>query len=440
MIDNDTIYILASRDARTGNIPSRTDEGEFTPNDGMNEILIDDDNSYIKDVSRKISTLENTRKSKIDEMSHQQNLFEKSRKDDAYYESQKRELDEKNNDYLLTEDKIKQESNRLSNRGHNPPTEASFFNTKTESKSENDSSKKFRTVKPINWNPIKKWIIVFFTAGGIEAFFGLAMWDSLRDQKSITEVILRIVATAAIVFTLHLAESKLKKLKKRVYAVYIVYGILTLLILLIGSLILGYYFPEYIEPSTALANDAFNLNSFTDTPNYEAPRDLIGLFLKYDYVLGLLAVIIYLLIFFLEDDIPKLINTQGDLNQSEANVKLNKNLKVFNSLENMYLKKRVLHGEIRVLKNEIQFLESKPSRLSLEILDFLKERQKEIQAIDEELSKLKIQQEKILDRLMSQLMRYETDYLDVFKENPIFSIVTPDWPKEADVLRYYNIN
>jgi len=245
MMPESTLYNLANRDARTGSIPARNEDGCFEPSNGLRKIF---NHSEFAAIPEDFATLKRMNQEQQDlyrKMLHQQGVYDKCKLSEENLKEKEDELEREQTELEIIQEDILQEKQRLINRGQNPPEEVS----KEDSITANTPSEK---KKGINWKALKKWGIVFLTIVILEGFFGLALWDSLRDQKSIVQVALRILASGILVITLHIAEHRFKTTKKKVYAVYIVYGILTLVALLIGSLVLGYFFPEYLEGNCLL--------------------------------------------------------------------------------------------------------------------------------------------------------------------------------------------
>lgn len=427
MIPETTIYEWANLDARTGSFPSENKIGGFEPSNGIRKIFNHSYYAPIPGIFAETRRMNQEQEDLYNQMLNQQTVFDKSKLVEQNLKDKENELERESTDLNLVKEDIIQERQRLLNRGYNPPEE-------TKKEEPNKVSSASEKKAKINWKAFEKWGIELLVIIVLESFFGFALWDSLRDQKSIIQVALRIAASGILVITLHIAEYRYKTTKKGIYAVYIVYGILTLVALLIGALVLGYFFPQYLEGNAGFDSNVFNLNTDESLTNTAPPNSIIGFFIRYDFILGIIAVIVFMLLGFLDSGKRKTDKTEGI--QSEDKVQNDVN-PVFVQLLNLYEKKSAQMEKINELKTEVEKLKSEPTALSLEILDSLRNLKKKIEVLVIEISNKQNLLDQCYNQLEEQLNQYKTDYTDVFNSLPAASFVTPVWPDRNDIQQYY---
>jgi hypothetical protein len=431
MIPKSTIYEWANLDARTRSIPARNEDGNFRPSNGMRKMFNHSDYASIPEINS-IAVRKNAEHTDLlNQMLNQKTVYDKSKLSGEYLEEKENELIRDSAELDLIQEDINQERQRLIDRGHNPPEE---IKPKESKKTDSVPKKKIN----FDWKVLKKWGVVFITIVVLELFFGLALWDSLRDQKSIVQVALRIAASGILVITLHMAEHRYKNTKRRIYAAYIIYGIVTLVALLIGSLVLGYFFPEHLEGSAGFDPNIFDLNTNETSIAPTPTSSLIGFFILYDFILGITAVIVFMLIGFLE--IGKKKDGSDDIELQESQKKQEKTNPVFIHLLNLYQTKEVKAGNVNSLKTEVEKLKSEPDPLSLEVLEVLQNLKKRVEILEEEISDQQNLLEQRYRELEERLNQYEIDFTDVSRSFASTPFTTPVWPNRSDIVQYYKIN
>jgi len=214
------------------------------------------------------------------------------------------------------------------------------------------------------------------------------------------------------------------------------YGIVTLTTILIGSLVLGYFFPEYLEGNVGFDANVFDLNLDETSINTAAPRSVIGFYIRYDFILGIIAVIIFMLISFLETGKRK--NKSSVENSLVNKVKVNIN-PAFIQLLNLYEKEFAQIEKVNNLKIEIQKLKAEPNYLSVEVLDLLKMHKQKIEELKLQISNKRNSLEQRFNQLEEQLNQYKVDFKDVYCSLPTAYLFNPVWPDRKDINQYYNI-
>lgn len=429
-MDTITTYELALRDVNTGSFPNR-ENGVLIFSNGQRILLNNNTYNPLRELHSKLNTLKAKKSELIDQILSKENLFglteTKTDKMDKELENDINELSAKI-EMLKTD--IEDEEQRLEARGISLPVKP-LFDENIDNNNENSKINKFQNLKK-HWQPLKKWLGVFSIIVVLETFFGLALWDSLRDQKSIVQVILRIASSGALVITLHLAEIKYKEKRALIFGLYIVYGIISLVVLLFGSLILGYFFPESLN--SGVSQNIFDLNNSASVVNENVNKDWIGFYLRYDFSIGLFGMIVYLLLSFL--DRKKMPKNEEDINIINHNTTKSS---VTAHLTRMYSSLSSEERKLATLKEQHNNLKNEPSHLLNEIHHLLKTTKESIEKIDNQISEIENKTESIFRDIELQLDKYRIDFLDIFKSKPASQFVQLEWPAREDIKKYYNI-
>ncbi|NKQ38838.1 MAG: hypothetical protein HF967_05090, partial [Methanosarcinales archaeon] len=297
MITREDIYALALQDARTGDIPVKDSNGNTIMNRGQNIILGDKDNEKLRTLSSDLAIQKKLRADAFDQMLGQNTPLGKSVNiTDTNIKKLENEIATLTASIELAKEDITEEEERQVTKGFDLPEKPSKFKEVGIDEEVKDS---FIDKLKSQWKGIRKWLGVFFVIALIEVFFGLALFESMREQKSLIQVFLRIASSAVLVITLHLGERKYKENGAKVFAGYIVFGIILLVVLLFGSLVLGYLYPEYLNDGN-LSTNVFDLTDTDVMQEETVNRGFTGLFLKYDFFIGIIGLIAYMLISFLD--------------------------------------------------------------------------------------------------------------------------------------------
>jgi hypothetical protein len=449
MVTDEHIFHVASRDARANNYPVRDEEKGFIFPRGMREIL--DDSSFLKTIKAYLKENRLLKKRCKDAFDR---MISKSPMHEDEISNTNQELVKAKLAYEETfakleaiEDEIEDEEMRLTNAGFEVP----YINSQIEENVQNKHKLKktqdgsvIRTyLKSIDLKPIKKWMIAFFVIVILEAFFGLALWDSLRDQKSVVEVFLRIGASGLLVVILHLSEVKYKKNKKWYYAVFIVYGILSLLVLLVGSLALGYFFPEYIDGGNTISDSVFDLTGSSTGSTTTQEIGFIGFFIRYDFIIGILGVVIFMLISFLDTTSinPKRKRHENPIFKEfeEHEPLVNKKRLVFGHLMSLYRKRNRLRFSYKEKKQAYQELKEQPSQMISVINEELKHTKTGIQEMIQTIEHNENETDTLVKLLESHIESYKMIFLEVFNKTPSSEFVIVDWPNKHELLKYYQM-
>lgn len=435
MITREDIYALAIQDARTGDIPVKDSNGNIIWNRGQNIILGDTENEKLRTLSSELAIQQKLRTDAFDQMLGQNTPLGKSVNiTDTNIKRLESEIATLTATIELAKEDITEEEERQITKGFDLPEKPSKIKEEVIDEEEKDS---FIDKLKAQWNQIKKWIGVFFVIALIEVFFGLALFDSLREQKSLIQVFLRIASSAVLVTTLHLAERKYKGNGAKVFGGYIVFGIILLVVLLFGSIVLGYLYPEYLNDGNMPTN-VFDLSSTDAVQEETVDRGFIGLFIKYDFFIGIIGLIIYMLISFL-DKSKKIKEVDENIVDETGNLASDNYGPAGAILKRMYSNLQEDENRLSKMEYQLKELKNDASPLLEKIESIMIAAKSQIKEIDEKITVIENAIEVLLKQIGINLQDYQVDFMDRFKSKPAASFVTPEWSDSDDVKKYFKL-
>jgi len=421
MMTREDIYALAIQDARTGDIPVKDSNGNIIINRGQNIILGDKDNEKLRTLSSQLAIQQKLRADAFDQMLGQNTPLGKSVNiTDANIKRLENDIATLTAAIELAKENITQEEERQITKGFDLPEKPSKIKEVVIDEEEKNS---FIDKLKAQWNQIKKWIGVFFVIALIEVFFGLALFDSLREEKSLIQVFLRIGSSAVLVITLHLAERKYKENGAKVFGGYIVFGIILLVALLFGSIVLGYLYPENLNDGN-ISTNVFDLTNTNIIQEKAAGRSFTGLYITYDFFLGIIGLITFMLISFL--DKSKKIEIEDENIVAESSNMATVNYGPAGAiLKRMYSNLQEDENRLSKMENQLKELKNDASPLLKKIEGIMIAAKSQIKEIDEKITEIENAIEVLLKKIETNLQQYQVDFIDIFKSKPAASFVTP---------------
>ena len=435
MMTREDIYALAIQDARTGDIPVKDSNGNIIINRGQNIILGDKDNEKLRTLSSQLAIQQKLRADAFDQMLGQNTPLGKSVNiTDANIKRLENDIATLTAAIELAKENITQEEERQITKGFDLPEKPSKIKEVVIDEEEKNS---FIDKLKAQWNQIKKWIGVFFVIALIEVFFGLALFDSLREEKSLIQVFLRIGSSAVLVITLHLAERKYKENGAKVFGGYIVFGIILLVALLFGSIVLGYLYPENLNDGN-ISTNVFDLTNTNIIQEKAAGRSFTGLYITYDFFLGIIGLITFMLISFL--DKSKKIEIEDENIVAESSNMATVNYGPAGAiLKRMYSNLQEDENRLSKMENQLKELKNDASPLLKKIEGIMIAAKSQIKEIDEKITEIENAIEVLLKKIETNLQQYQVDFIDIFKSKPAASFVTPQWPDSDDIKKYFKL-
>jgi peptidoglycan hydrolase CwlO-like protein len=432
MITTDTIYSLASRDARTGAIPKKD---KLAP--GQRAILAEPKFSSIKNSYDELQRKVSKRNDLLREGLSLQSVFEEdTSKSTTSFTDLTSDLEQAKTDLDLLDVEIENEQTLLTNRGIVFPSNTTIDK---DSESLNIEQKSMWDVFMIRlsvfWNTIKKPLGRFTMFAAAEVFVAFLLWDILRDHKSELQTILRIAASAVIFATLHFAERKYKRDGRWWDIAYIIYAWLSAVVLLFGSIVVVTAFPEALNTTPSL-EQTFDLNATNTVITSTKGHSWLSSYVRYDFLIAVVCLLIFMLMSILDKSKPKVKKEKT----KDVEVKIEATVNpVFVPLLNLYTRRNTQAKEVSKLSTEVEYIESKPTNLANRIDQKLQSLREEVERLDKDISSIKTEIDKMIDKVAALLSQYEVDYTDVFKNKVASNFETPEWVEKPEIINYYNI-
>lgn len=432
MITTDTIYSLASRDARTGAIPKKD---KLAP--GQRAILNAPEFRSIRDSYDEVQRKENKRNDLLREGLSLQSVFEEDTSQSKSNTTDlTSDLEQAKTDLDLLDVEIENEQTLLTNRGIVFPSNTTI-DKESESLHVEQKSMWNTFILWLSgfWNAIKKPLGRFTMFAAAEVFVAFLLWDILRDHKSELQTILRIAASAVIFATLHFAEGKYKRNGRWWDVAYIIYAWLSAVVLLFGSILVVTAFPEALDTAPSI-EQTFDLNA---TNNITTPTDghsWLSSYVRYDFLIAVVCLLIFMLMSILDKNKPKVKKVKTKNIVAKVEVAVNP---VFVPLLNLYTRRNTQAKEVSKLSAALEYTKSKPTNLANRIDQKLRSLREDVELLDKDISSIKAEIEKMLKQVVSNLSQYQVDYTDVFKNNIASSFEKPKWIETPEIINYYNI-
>lgn len=286
-------------------------------------------------------------------------------------------------------------------------------------------------ISKINWK--KNFKIV-----GFLLFELLIQYGSLRDFKSIPEIISRTVAITIVFLIFHATLDLNEKNKNPIYSFFMGFAILMILIMTLAPSVLQQIYPEqirHIDSSTWSINSKVNLPTNTDAK--EIPL-WVSLYRKIDWAPALLVFIAYSMI-------PKNRAINDKINGENKELKIdtgidaaaglrNKLEELIKSVEDLSQKKTIWQLQIERIKKNSQDI--------IPIRDNLKIYKKDISEASKNIAKLMNEQKEIISKIEHEILLYKQVYLSIINSDETKWYILPKlyWPKIEEIINYYNIS
>jgi len=416
MVDTVNTYSLANRDVLTGSFPKKG-KAKFKFSLGQEIIMNTEVYSSISDSQKKIHQIEkDIDNCALDMLSHEGTFSKSQGIESALLSDEKNHLSKVKMDYDLLVEHINNEESRVIARGYNIPTLSS---------SKSDLENK--------WEKISTKMKAIFKVGSkiaiIETFLFFMLYSVLRDHKSMLEIGLRFASTTLIVICLHLASNKYFSQSKKRYVVYILFAALCLLSLIIGIPIIEQIWPELLETTSNLSGLTFNVGTVSESAsNSTTPNSIGTFFIKYDYLLGILCYIIFLVIGFLD---------RGNIVKEKPSDQIASPIA---NLLSLYERRKSLKSDIKSAEEKVRQLQNKPSDLISQLDNKLNVFERKIIDLENDKKILIADVDRLFRALETELKSYQIDFMDIFKNESASSFVEVDWPIDSDIKKYLKLD
>lgn len=423
------IYNAASRDVKLNSIPSRSDNNVYIWSDGQLQLMNQSRFYELRNNQVEIVHLNSMRKNHIAEMfayEHPANNLGKNQ--NGFTDSYKEEIDELKEILKQSSEELRQFDDDMYNRG------IYLKNTSVQSaeKVPVKERKKVSTAKKVFYF-FGVWILC-------EVFMTAVQWNSLRYDRGINDMVIRSLSLGLILFLIEYVALINKSRRRRIYIIYLVFAFAMLFMMMFGQAILNEIYPENvarnISEQWSLANDQ---NSVNKTQVLKYPF-WVEFYRSYEMLPAVMALIFFIAIkSFLH---PKKKEAPGVEIANEPRIFIE------SAHDEMMGKRNHLVEKVRVYEVRLEKLQAKKTlsdipdtKVLADILRRLENNKKEILAIDKKINTLGSSSEALLKILELDMQKYQTDYLDLLRNDPVKSqFVKPVWPTRNDILSYYKIS
>jgi len=290
--------------------------------------------------------------------------------------------------------------------------------------------------KKQTWKKVLKMIGIWIV---LEGFALIIQWASLVEEKSIEEIIVRMVAMILVLGFYHYASDESQKSKSFVYPVYTGFNILMVDLMMIAPPVLYHYFPT--TPETTDIASAWSLtgdNNIATSVSQSDTPSLVQLYRKNEWFPAAISLILFLVIYPLRNRLSKNDDAQEQVKAQPEQPKVQKPMQ--HPLSHLKQVEKQLKDELDALKKGLKDIDDNPTDL-LPVINKIEPIKNECLAIDEKVSILKSELDRLLLELEAKLKDYEDEYRDVLKNDEIKSqFIHPEFPLRKDILNHFKID
>jgi hypothetical protein len=424
-------YLVAEKDVKLGRIPKHDDEGTYQWTPGQGKILNIPKFKDLRSFSSKISKIQDQINETYSKVISYQPIAKK------YYENsgnEKKKLQDEIEKEELQCEGLKEEKVSLEEefvlRG---------FVVEVDKKRDIVVPKIKPEVKKnrINWKSIFSFILIWFIG---EIFMTWVMWESLRYENAIGDLLVRSISFGVILFLIHYVAHLNKKYRMRIYVIYLAFSFLMIGSMLFTPLILNQVFPLSIEDSNTsawtISDDSFINGDIEDTYPF-----FVNFYRKYEVLPAILCFLFFIAIHSFVK--PKKLKDMEDYKtevpviESKEDEHIEKAKSRLDMLEKRIVEKETRIRELKERMNSIII----PNTNGLKTIEKeINIYQEKIEAFENELNSIRASKEDLLKSLVLELNEYQADYMDILKKDEIkFHVVKPEWPTENDIKSFYNL-
>lgn len=425
-------YNQALKDVNLDSIPKRNTNGTYIWSLGQENIINDSQYNRLREINIELKHIAEAKMQMLSQILTFQapadELDRSSNKALSQLNYQLAEIETDLSAIVLERNQLKRD---LINRGYMAKETADDPEIKTEEKKISSKSiflKKF-------WKVLFAFLIWFV----LEVFMTAIQWNSLRDEKGTSDIIVRGLSLGILLGFFHLIAHRNKIFKHPLHSAYQIFNIVMIATMMFLPPVLYQLYPSDFGATEASAlwslsdNAIVPENSLTDNLPF-----LVGFYRSNEWIPAGLSVIFFIFIFFgLQHSEKKNIVLK------EEEQEVNKSMKIIKPAEIRldFFKKEARELDIKKekLKKEIDNIVAKPFDI-LPIYQKVKALQNECWEIDKNATTLKAEIEAIISKLMLALREYEVEYKDVLKSNEIKSVfIKPEWPEKSDIINYFKL-
>ncbi|MDN5217233.1 hypothetical protein QQ020_34490 [Fulvivirgaceae bacterium BMA12] len=270
-----------------------------------------------------------------------------------------------------------------------------------------------------------------------EVFMTYVQWQSLRDGRGIEDLIVRSISLGVVLFLIHLVGRFFKRDRRPVHMVFLGFSFLMLFTMLLGPLLLNEAYPPIDGNADVAAQWSLQEEPATTPAETVSPYPFwVNFYRKNDMLPGIFVFLFFVIMQTFPKSKPKEIEPVLPQLEPESGK---------NQIEErrQYYQQQIkqIENQLKELK-EIQANAIAPNTKQLHsILDELQAKQSEVMALKREKDHLLMENDHLLRKLEMHLKRYQTEYLNVLKNDQVKALVVqPVWPTMQDLKTYFNLS
>lgn len=421
-------YEQAQKDVKLNSIPHRQSDGLYIPSQGQRKIL--NDHRY-KDLRRndiEIAHLVGQKNALVkDLLAYETPTTHLETSANEKKHILEIELEEVKTELALKEAELKRKKEDLFNRG--------VYLPKKDSTSK-PTVQKDNKPKERRWKKILSFLGIWLL---LELFMTAIQWSSLRDNRSIDEILIRSLALGILLFFFHLISHLNKQQKRVIYSIYLGFDLLMIAVMMFAPPLLYHLYPVENSVPNILTEWSISDNNVTDTNHTQISNPFWVEFYRANEWAPAGASLLFFIVIFFALPAPKDKKTATTATQPQDNIKDETESHIEQGISYMQEEISGLKTKRDELNMAINSLDTNPGDL-MNILKQLEAKRNESLQIDKRIADLKVASEALVSDLERELNEYSVEFQDILKNDDVkSSFVAPEWQNRQDIFKYYKI-
>ncbi len=418
-------YTTVLRDVGLESTPIREESGKYRWSNGQLKILNEDKYNKLSVNRLKMEHLDNS----INDLSQEILAFEAPTEaleieGNGVINGDNEEIEEQQAQLLQFKTSLDQLDKDLVLRGYIPPEE---------NVASDDAVPPPKKVSSVTAKEIFGFLLIWLIG---EVFMTYVQWNGLRDGRGIEDMIVRSISLGVVLFLIHLVGRFYKQESRHIHLVFLAFSFIMLFTMLLAPLLLNEAYPLMDEIDTS--NQWSLQESISETSEeVVSPYPFwVNFYRKNDMLPGIFVFLFFVIMQTFVKQKPKVtppllpeITPEAGKNQIEE--------------RRQYFIQQIELIEHRLLELDQQQTKAvAPNTRRLQsILDELQTKQGELEELKKEKDAMQMDNELLIRKLEMDLSHYQTEYMNVLKNDPVKALVVqPVWPTNQDIKTYFNLS
>ena len=423
-------YTTVQRDVGLESTPLRKESGQYSWSNGQLEILNRPEFDALGDNKVKIAQLDTSLKNLTEEIiAFEAPTQALEQEGNSLLSEQQQQTEDQQTQLDQFKSSLDQLDKDMLLRGYVPPADTAKNSSAEPAGAPTKKSRPGVTVKEV-LGFLLIWLIG-------EIFMTYVQWNSLRDGRGVEDMIVRSISLGVVLFLIHLVGRFFKKDGRPIHIVFLGFSFLMLFTMLLGPLLLNEAYPPL---EAGVGTEAlWSLQDGTvDVPeNQASPYPMwVNFYRKNDMLPGIFVFLFFVIMQTFVKRKPKMPKklpptpTAPTTDKTQIEERRQYYIQQIQHLEN----------RLKALRNTQQKALVPNTRQLQDILDELQVKQTEMAGLKSEKDSLLMDNEKLLRKLEMHLNHYQTEYLNVLKNDQVKALVVqPGWPTRQDIKAYFDL-